>query len=110
MGVVYEAIQRSLSRHVRAKGAPAPGFFHPNHLERFQLESRAAARLHHTHIVPVFGVGEHEGLHFYAMQFIQGQSLDLVIDEVRRIRRAAQDEVGTLSTETHLRRSLPTAS
>jgi eukaryotic-like serine/threonine-protein kinase len=48
-------------------------------LERFRREARAAARLHHTNIVPVFGVGESEGIRYYAMQFIHGQSLDGVL-------------------------------
>jgi serine/threonine protein kinase len=43
------------------------------------------ARLHHPNIVPVHGVGEHEGVHYYAMQFIQGQ-LDEVLKEVSRLR------------------------
>ena len=60
-----------------------------SHLERFRLEARAAARLHHTNIVPVFGVGEHEGVHYYAMQFIQGQGLDVVFEELRRLRGEA---------------------
>ena len=57
-----------------------------SHLERFQLEARAAARLHHTNIVPVFGVGSQDGVHYYAMQFIQGQGLDEVFEELRRLR------------------------
>ena len=44
-------------------------------------------RLHHTNIVPVFGVGEQDGLHYYVMQFIQGLGLDLVLDELRRLRQ-----------------------
>lgn len=87
MGVVYEAVQQSLGRHVALKVLSAPALLNPTHLERFRLEARSAARLHHTHIVPVFGVGEYDGLHYYAMQFIQGQSLDLVIDELRWFRR-----------------------
>src|SRR5262249_44102338 len=55
-------------------------------VERFRREARAAARLHHTHIVPVFGVGECSGIHFFAMQFIHGQGLDEVLREVRRLR------------------------
>jgi len=90
MGVVYEAVQQSLGRHVALKVLSTPAFLSPTHLERFHLEARAAARLHHTHIVPVFGVGEHQGLHYYAMQFIQGQSLDLVIDALRDLRRHAR--------------------
>jgi serine/threonine protein kinase/WD40 repeat protein len=83
MGVVYEAVQQSLGRHVALKVLSAAGMFSATHLERFRLEARAAGRLHHSHIVPVFGVGEHEGVHYYAMQFIQGQSLDLVIGALR---------------------------
>jgi tetratricopeptide (TPR) repeat protein len=54
---------------------------------RFRREARAAARLHHTNIVPVFDVGERGGIHYYAMQFIPGQGLDQVIRELRRLRR-----------------------
>ena len=61
MGVVYEAVQQSLGRHVALKVLPLHGLGGSSHLERFRLEARAAARLHHTNIVPVFGVGEHEG-------------------------------------------------
>src|SRR5262249_54158734 len=46
----------------------------------------SAARLHHTNIVPVFGVGEQDGLHYYVMQFIQGLGLDVVLDELRCLR------------------------
>src|SRR5262249_41458164 len=92
MGVVYEAVQESLGRHVALKVLP------PNrtggYLERFRREARAAARLHHTNIVPVFGVGEADGLHFYAMQFIPGQGLDSVLDEVRRLRAARSSAAG----------------
>jgi serine/threonine protein kinase/WD40 repeat protein/Tfp pilus assembly protein PilF len=92
MGVVYEAVQESLSRHVALK------VLTPNrresYLERFRREARAAAKLHHTNIVPVFGVGEADGVHFYAMQFIPGQGLDSVLDEVRRIRAARSSGAG----------------
>jgi serine/threonine protein kinase/WD40 repeat protein len=94
MGVVYEAVQQSLGRHVALKVLASPGLLNPTHLERFHLEARAAARLHHTNIVPVFGVGEHNGLHYYAMQFIQGQSLDLVIDALRQMRRSKARTAG----------------
>jgi serine/threonine protein kinase/WD40 repeat protein len=87
MGVVYEAVQETLGRHVALKVLPFNPLASPTHLERFRREARAAARLHHTHIVPVFGVGECEGIHFFAMQFIHGQGLDDVLHEVRRLRR-----------------------
>src|SRR4029079_1921915 len=58
MGIVYEAEQLSLGRHVALKVLPAHAVVTPSLLTRFQNEARAAARLHHTNIVPVFGVGE----------------------------------------------------
>src|SRR5262249_16869899 len=60
MGVVYEAVQESLGRHVALKILPFHRLMDPLHLERFRREARAAAQLHHTNIVPVFGVGEAE--------------------------------------------------
>jgi serine/threonine protein kinase/WD40 repeat protein len=86
MGVVYEAVQESLGRHVALKVLPFHRLTNPVLLERFRREAKAAAQLHHTNIVPVFGVGEHQGAHYYAMQFIRGQSLDVVLGEVRRQR------------------------
>jgi WD40 repeat protein/serine/threonine protein kinase len=86
MGIVYEAVQESLGRHVALKVLPQYRLHDPNQLERFQREARAAAMLHHTNIVPVFGVGEHNGVHHYAMQYIQGQGLDAVLREVKRLR------------------------
>src|SRR5205823_3582633 len=86
MGVVYEAEQESLGRHVALKVLPADAAQRPLYLERFRREARTAARLHHTNIVPVYGVGEENGCCYYAMQFIQGQPLDVVIEEVKRLR------------------------
>jgi serine/threonine protein kinase len=101
MGIVYEAMQKSLGRHVALKVLATHALVNPSHLERFHLEARAAARLHHTHIVPVFGVGEHNGLHFYAMQFIQGQSLDLVIEALRQLRGKAMADRTTQVRNTY---------
>src|SRR5262249_49150996 len=58
MGIVYEAEQVSLGRHVALKVLPQPLLPNPRQRQRFQREARAAARLHHTNIVPVFGIGE----------------------------------------------------
>jgi WD40 repeat protein/serine/threonine protein kinase len=88
MGIVYEAEQESLGRHVALKALPSHALLDRRHLQRFQREAKAAARLHHTNIVPVYGVGEHNGLPYYVMQFIAGLSLDEVLAEVRRLRRA----------------------
>ena len=88
MGVVYEAEQESLGRRVALKVLPANMLTDPKQVRRFEREARSAARLHHTNIVPVFGVGQHEGTHFYVMQFIQGQGLDAVLDELKQLRSA----------------------
>jgi serine/threonine protein kinase len=89
MGVVYEAEQESLGRHVALKVLPASALLDPRQLRRFEREAKAAAKLHHTNIVPVYGVGESDGLHYYVMQFIQGLGLDQVFDELRRLRGGA---------------------
>src|SRR5207244_7957772 len=75
MGVVYEAEQISLSRRVALKVLPFAATMDPRQLQRFQNEARAAASLEHPHIVPVYGVGCERGVYFYAMKFINGQSL-----------------------------------
>ncbi len=89
MGVVYEAEQVSLARRVALKVLPAGALSDPRHTRRFEREARSAARLHHTNIVPVFGVGYNEGHHYYVMQLIQGKGLDVVIEDLRRARGAA---------------------
>ena len=90
MGVVYEAVQGSLDRRVALKVLAPWAQADPKRIERFRREAWAAARLHHTNIVPVFGVGEHSGHHYYAMQFIQGQGLDRILEELRRLRSAPE--------------------
>ncbi|WP_165073584.1 protein kinase domain-containing protein [Paludisphaera rhizosphaerae] len=89
MGVVYEAIQESLGRYVALKVLPMHVRIDEVQMERFQLEARSAARLHHTHIVPVYGIGQCDGVHYYAMQFIHGCGLDAVINDLRRLLPAA---------------------
>jgi serine/threonine protein kinase/WD40 repeat protein len=86
MGAVYEAEQETLGRHVALKVLPRQALLKATYLERFRREAKAAARLHHTNIVPVFGVGECDGTHYYAMQFIPGEGLDKVLGDLRRLR------------------------
>jgi serine/threonine protein kinase/Tfp pilus assembly protein PilF len=88
MGVVYEAEQESLGRRVALKVLSAGALVDAQQIRRFEREARSAARLHHTNIVPVFGVGEYEGTHYYVMQFIQGQGLNSVLDELKKLRDA----------------------
>ena len=87
MGVVYEAVREQLKNHVALKVMHPQFRNRPNYLRRFHTEARSAARLHHTNIVSVFDYGEHDGICYYAMQYIAGQSLDKVLDDVRQLRR-----------------------
>jgi len=82
MGVVYEAEQQSLKRRVAVKILAANLADSPRQLQRFQREAESAGGLHHTNIVPVFGVGYDEGLHYLVMQLIDGVGLDEVVAEL----------------------------
>jgi WD40 repeat protein/serine/threonine protein kinase/tetratricopeptide (TPR) repeat protein len=82
MGVVYEAEQVSLGRRVALKVIPRHRGGDQKALERFRREARAAARLHHTNIVPVFETGQDSDILYYAMQFIHGQGLDTIVERV----------------------------
>jgi WD40 repeat protein len=97
MGVVYEAEQESLGRRVALKVLLAGTLADANQVRRFEREARAAAKLHHTNIVPVFGVGQQDGHHYFVMQFIAGLGLDLVLEDLRRLRHsqaASEREAG----------------
>ncbi len=83
MGVVYEAEHLPLGRRVALKVLPSTASLDPRQRQRFQVEAQAAALLHHEHIVPVFGIGCDQGIHYYAMQFIEGRSLTDVIRSLR---------------------------
>jgi hypothetical protein len=84
MGVVYEAEQTSLRRHVALKVLRFGGVADLDAMKRFQREAETVARLHHTNIVPIFAVGSERGVHYYAMQLIAGRSLADVEAEARR--------------------------
>jgi serine/threonine protein kinase/WD40 repeat protein len=89
MGIVYEAEQISLGRRVAVKVLALAAALDARQLQRFQNEARAAAGLHHTNIVPVYAVGTERGVHYFAMQFIDGQTLADVIRE-RRLQEAGK--------------------
>ena len=88
MGVVYEAEEERLSRRVALKILPDSALRDARQIRRFQREAMAAARLHHTNIVPVFGVGQQDGQPYYVMQYIEGSGLDVVFGELRRLRQS----------------------
>ena len=88
MGVVFEAVEEDLGRRVALKMLPAALVHDNKQIMRFELEARAAARLHHTNIVPVFGIKREQGHPNYLMQHIDGLGLDKVIDRLARLREA----------------------
>jgi serine/threonine protein kinase len=96
MGVVYEAEQLSLGRRIALKVLPFALTLDPRHLQRFKNEARAAAHLHHTNIVPIYSVGCERGVHFYAMQFIEGQTVAEVIHGLRTLAVSPQRQQGRL--------------
>ena len=85
MGIVYEAEQQSLNDAWRSRSCPLAAAIDPKQLRRFHVESQAAAHLHHTNIVPVYAVGCERGMHYYAMQYIEGKTLAELIRELRQL-------------------------
>ena len=83
MGVVYEAQQISLGRRVALKVLPFAAVLDSKQIARFKNEAQAAAQFDHPNIVSVYAVGSDRGVHYYAMQLIDGQPLDRAIEELR---------------------------
>ena len=83
MGIVYEAQQISLNRRVALKVLSVGLDFSKKSIARFQREAEAAARLHHTNIVPIHTTGVENQIPFYAMELVRGPSLDRVLDQLR---------------------------
>ncbi len=96
MGIVYEAEQLSLGRHVALKVISHATTNSDIALQRFRREAKAAAKLHHSNIVPIFGVGQQKGFDYYAMQYIQGESLAEVLKELKRLRPEILERSDTL--------------
>lgn len=99
MGVVYEARQLSLDRRVALKVLPFAAVLEAKQVTRFRNEAQAAASLHHPNIVPVYGVGDERGVHYFAMQFVEGQSLDHAIAELTQHAVAAGEKAASEPTD-----------
>ena len=89
MGIVYEAVHVDLDRPVALKVLGTHAAPDGSGRRRFLNEAKTAAGLHHTHIVPVFDVGQMGGLCYYAMQRIEGSGLDRVVRSMRKGRSSA---------------------
>lgn len=84
MGVVYEAEQITLKRRVALKVLRIGLGADEEAARRFQREAETVAHLHHTNIVPIHAIGREAGIHYYAMQFIEGQSLARILDNEKK--------------------------
>ncbi len=100
MGVIYEAVQSSLDRHVALKVLPHHLIARPDIRTRFLREARTAAALHHSHIVPVYGVGEEGGICFFVMQRIDGISFDRILHYLRLDKGKAASTLNNLKDES----------
>ena len=100
MGVVYEALQRSLGRKVALKILPYAAFLDPSRLQRFKQEAQSAAALSHSNIVQVFCVGVERGVHYYAMELIGGQTLADVISGL-------SENLSTAQRDLQMRETIP---
>lgn len=89
MGVVYRARQITLNRVVALKVLAVGGPDSDRAIERFVKEAQAAARLHHTNIVPIYGQGHERSCFFYAMELVDGAALDKLLHEQRELHSAA---------------------
>ena len=103
MGVVYEAEDTKLGRHVALKFLPAELADDATSLERFQREARAASALNHPSICTVHAIDVHEGQHFIAMELLEGQTL------AERIRTGAFDLGSLLDLGTQMADALESA-
>jgi WD40 repeat protein/serine/threonine protein kinase len=110
MGIVYVAEQLSVGRRVALKVLPFAAVTDSRQLQRFKNEVHAAGQLHHTNIVPIFTVGSDRGVHYYAMQYIEGQTLAEVIRELREEKQGSRQLAVGSSEETRLAASAPTAN
>ena len=109
MGVVYEARQVSLNRKVALKVLKVGLGLTTQAVTRFQREAAAAAKLHHTNIVPIYATGEDGDHHFYAMELIEGPGLDQVIRRLREERENPAAAEGTKLKTSNSKLQVPSS-
>ena len=98
MGIVFEAVHESLGRRVAIKVMPNRTFDDEKYLERFKREARAAANLHHTNIVSVFGMGQAGDHRYYVMEFVDGMSLADILTKINLMSAGTTKHDGNAET------------
>src|ERR1700722_13466671 len=85
MGAVYKARQTSLDRFVALKTLQSSLAEDADYIARFRQEARAAAGLSHPNLVQVYSAGESEGTHWFAMEYIAGESAKVLLKRAGRV-------------------------
>jgi hypothetical protein len=109
MGVVYRAVQKSLRREVAVKILAPKWAQHARFLQRFFREAKLAGELNHPNVVSAIDVGESNGLHYYAMEYVdgwsvaeilkedgpfeEGEALDIVLQVAKALEHAAEHHI-----------------
>lgn len=88
MGAVYEGVQQKLDRKVTVKVLAQRLATDEIFLERFRREARSAASINHPNLIQVFDIGEQEGIHFYAMEYVHGETVGARIKREGKIAEA----------------------
>ena len=109
MGVVYEARQISLDRTVALKVLTGGVLASEHHIIRFQREAQAAAKLKHDNIVPIYAQDQQDGIYYYAMELVEGESLSQILKLMRANSVLRRDHGQTTAGATQTIRNSPTS-
>ncbi len=101
MGIVYKAIQKSLNRIVAIKMIKSGQLATASEVQRFKTEAAAAARLDHPNIVPIYEIGEQDGIYFYSMRYIDGQNLSMLINKSPMNQKRAAKILSAIARAIH---------
>jgi eukaryotic-like serine/threonine-protein kinase len=101
MGVVYKARQRSLNRLVALKMIRAGSLAKPEDLARFRVEAEAVAKLRHPNIIQIYDIGEHDGLPYFALELLEGGSLDEMLAGTPQPGERSAATLATLARAIH---------